>query len=120
MKHFGRKNCFLLLVTLLSQVRYRQRPHLPFCANNATKSASRYCLLALMNCASTTTVFVSFCVLFFATKIFFFFFSGITENYFVIVEQPLGVSLLELMKTQLANEPLIGCLKWYPEHDVSA
>ncbi|XP_026315488.1 carotenoid isomerooxygenase-like isoform X2 [Hyposmocoma kahamanoa] len=42
---------------------------------------------------------------------------GITENYFVIVEQPLSVSLLGVVKNQLADAPLINSLKWNPEHE---
>ena len=40
---------------------------------------------------------------------------GITENYFVIVEQPLTVSIPALVKSQIVNEPMISCLKWFPE-----
>lgn len=40
---------------------------------------------------------------------------GITENFFVIVEQPLTVSVPAVIKSQLNNEPMIGCLKWFPE-----
>lgn len=40
---------------------------------------------------------------------------GITENFFVIVEQPLTVSVPAVVKSQLANEPMISCLKWFPD-----
>ncbi|XP_030562908.1 carotenoid isomerooxygenase [Drosophila novamexicana] len=40
---------------------------------------------------------------------------GLTEHYFVIVEQPLSVSLPEYLKTQLSNQKLAACLKWYAE-----
>ncbi|XP_070494160.1 carotenoid isomerooxygenase-like isoform X2 [Chironomus tepperi] len=40
---------------------------------------------------------------------------GITENYFIIVEQPLTVSVPSIIKSQLTNEPMITCLKWFPD-----
>ncbi|XP_023310515.1 carotenoid isomerooxygenase [Anoplophora glabripennis] len=40
---------------------------------------------------------------------------GVTENYFIIVEQPLSISVPSALKTKLQNEPLIGCLKWYQD-----
>jgi carotenoid isomerooxygenase len=40
---------------------------------------------------------------------------GITENYFIIVEQPLTVSVPAVVKSQLINEPMISCLKWFPD-----
>lgn len=40
---------------------------------------------------------------------------GITENYFVIVEQPLAVSVTSAIKATLTNEPLISSLKWFAE-----
>jgi carotenoid isomerooxygenase len=40
---------------------------------------------------------------------------GITENYFVIVEQPLTVSIPAVVKSQIANEPMISCLKWFSD-----
>ncbi|XP_026315557.1 carotenoid isomerooxygenase-like isoform X2 [Hyposmocoma kahamanoa] len=42
---------------------------------------------------------------------------GITENYFVIVEQPLSISLLRIMKNLLTNAPFANCFKWYPEYE---
>ncbi|GBO98472.1 Carotenoid isomerooxygenase [Eumeta japonica] len=42
---------------------------------------------------------------------------GITENYFVIVEQPLAVSICGTVRAQLANEPLSTSLRWYPEEE---
>ncbi|XP_053612969.1 carotenoid isomerooxygenase [Plodia interpunctella] len=42
---------------------------------------------------------------------------GITENYFVIVEQPLSVSLINMVGNQLSNEPLASSLQWYPNHE---
>lgn len=40
---------------------------------------------------------------------------GITENYFIIVEQPLCVSVASAIKANLVNEPLIGSLKWFAD-----
>jgi carotenoid isomerooxygenase len=40
---------------------------------------------------------------------------GITENFFVIVEQPLTVSVPAFVKSQLMNEPTISSLKWFPD-----
>ncbi|XP_015179593.1 PREDICTED: carotenoid isomerooxygenase [Polistes dominula] len=42
---------------------------------------------------------------------------GITENYFIIIEQPLAVSLLSMMACQIKQEAMIGCLKWYEDKD---
>lgn len=40
---------------------------------------------------------------------------GITENFFIVVEQPLTVSVPAVIKSQLMNEPMISCLKWFPD-----
>ncbi|TDG48175.1 hypothetical protein AWZ03_005350 [Drosophila navojoa] len=40
---------------------------------------------------------------------------GLTEHYFVIVEQPMSVSLTEYIKAQLSNQHLAACLKWYED-----
>lgn len=40
---------------------------------------------------------------------------GLTDRYFVIVEQPMSVSLPEYIKAQLSNQPLAACLKWYED-----
>ncbi|XP_037298340.1 carotenoid isomerooxygenase isoform X2 [Manduca sexta] len=42
---------------------------------------------------------------------------GVTENYFVIVEQPMSVSLCGVLRSQLANQPFVSSLHWYPEHE---
>ncbi|XP_077286396.1 neither inactivation nor afterpotential B [Arctopsyche grandis] len=42
---------------------------------------------------------------------------GITENYYIVVEQPLSVSVYKLLKTQLSNKPMMGCFKWYKNQD---
>ncbi|XP_058120242.1 carotenoid isomerooxygenase isoform X1 [Anopheles ziemanni] len=38
---------------------------------------------------------------------------GITENYFVIVEQPLSVSVPTMVVSQLRNRPMAAALKWF-------
>ncbi|GJQ76203.1 putative retinal pigment epithelial membrane protein [Trypoxylus dichotomus] len=38
---------------------------------------------------------------------------GITENYFVIVEQPLSISIADLAKCKYYNDPLIGAFTWF-------
>jgi carotenoid isomerooxygenase len=40
---------------------------------------------------------------------------GITENYFIIVEQPMTVSVPAMVKSKVYNEPIISCLKWFSE-----
>lgn len=40
---------------------------------------------------------------------------GITENFYIIVEQPLTVSVPCVLKSQILNEPMITCLKWFPD-----
>lgn len=40
---------------------------------------------------------------------------GITENYFVIVEQPLSLSLPEFIKAHICNQNLSACLKWFED-----
>ncbi|KAJ8962837.1 hypothetical protein NQ318_001237 [Aromia moschata] len=40
---------------------------------------------------------------------------GITENYFVIVEQPLSVSIPQMAILKLKEEPLAGCFQWYQD-----
>jgi hypothetical protein len=44
---------------------------------------------------------------------------GITENYFVIVEQPLSISVPTMMQTQFLNEPMGASFKWYEDQQVS-
>ncbi|XP_025269761.1 carotenoid isomerooxygenase isoform X1 [Camponotus floridanus] len=38
---------------------------------------------------------------------------GITDNYFIIVEQPLAMSFIGMMTTHLKREPMINCFKWH-------
>lgn len=40
---------------------------------------------------------------------------GVTENYFVIVEQPLSVSMLESLKMRTLKRPLASTLKWFKD-----
>ncbi|KAL3289195.1 hypothetical protein HHI36_003630 [Cryptolaemus montrouzieri] len=40
---------------------------------------------------------------------------GLTENFFLIVEQPLNLAATAIIATKLRNEPLAGCFRWYPE-----
>ncbi|XP_043471149.1 carotenoid isomerooxygenase isoform X2 [Leptopilina heterotoma] len=40
---------------------------------------------------------------------------GITDNYFIIVEQPLSVALMSVMKNRLKNEPMRSSLKWHKD-----
>ncbi|XP_063893598.1 carotenoid isomerooxygenase [Helicoverpa armigera] len=42
---------------------------------------------------------------------------GITENYFVIVEQALSVSVAALMKGLINNEKVCSSLKWNPDYE---
>lgn len=38
---------------------------------------------------------------------------GITENYFIIIEQPLAISLVTMMACQIKQDAMIGCMKWH-------
>ncbi|CAH1128203.1 unnamed protein product [Ceutorhynchus assimilis] len=38
---------------------------------------------------------------------------GITDNYFIIVEQPLSISIPSLVALKFQNEPLAGAFQWY-------
>lgn len=44
---------------------------------------------------------------------------GSTENYFVIVEQPLSVSVPAMVQNHLLNEPLAASFRWYQDEQVS-
>nr|CAD7595911.1 unnamed protein product [Timema genevievae] len=44
---------------------------------------------------------------------------GITDHYFVVVEQPLTVSVPSMIKNQVTNSPLIESLRWYKDEQVS-
>lgn len=43
---------------------------------------------------------------------------GITQNYFIIVEQPLAIALTSLVVYQIKNEPMSTCLKWHENENV--
>lgn len=40
---------------------------------------------------------------------------GITSNYFIIIEQPLTISVPLVMKAKFKNSPLASCFKWFPK-----
>ncbi|XP_011310429.1 carotenoid isomerooxygenase isoform X2 [Fopius arisanus] len=42
---------------------------------------------------------------------------GITENYFIIIEQPLAVGMITLMNCKIKNKPLCSALKWYEKEN---
>lgn len=42
---------------------------------------------------------------------------GISENYFIIIEQPLSISLLHFLKTTLLKGAFDSALVWYPEYE---
>lgn len=41
--------------------------------------------------------------------------SGITDNYFVIVEQPLCISIPRVLISKIKNDPMVGNLRWYQD-----
>lgn len=40
---------------------------------------------------------------------------GITDSYYIIIEQPLSISVTGFIASKLNNEPLAGCFRWYHE-----
>lgn len=40
---------------------------------------------------------------------------GLTERYFVIVEQPLSVSVPEMLRSQMRSQPMAGNFRWFAE-----
>ncbi|KAJ8679360.1 hypothetical protein QAD02_015147 [Eretmocerus hayati] len=42
---------------------------------------------------------------------------GITENYFIIVEQPLAIGLTSLVTSKLRNEPMNSCFKFHKDEN---
>lgn len=44
---------------------------------------------------------------------------GMTENYFIIVEQPLSVSLSTAVMNRFRGDPLSNALKWFQDCPVS-
>ena len=45
---------------------------------------------------------------------------GGTASFWVLVEQPLSVSVPAMVRGQLSGEPVAGSLRWFPEHPVGA
>lgn len=41
---------------------------------------------------------------------------GITDNYFIIVEQPLSISVPEMIFGQIRSQPMAGNFKWFGNH----
>lgn len=41
---------------------------------------------------------------------------GITDSYFIIVEQPLSISVPELIRSQIRSKPLVGNFKWFKDN----
>lgn len=44
---------------------------------------------------------------------------GITENFFIIVEQPLAISIPSMLSNRLKNEPMYSALKWHKNENVN-
>lgn len=44
---------------------------------------------------------------------------GITENFFIIVEQPLSIAFSTYAMCQITKEAQSTCLKWYENENVS-
>ncbi|CAH2108026.1 unnamed protein product [Euphydryas editha] len=42
---------------------------------------------------------------------------GVTENYFVIIEQPFALSTLNIVRNMVINKPFSATLAWYPEYE---
>ncbi|XP_059617136.1 carotenoid isomerooxygenase [Phlebotomus argentipes] len=42
---------------------------------------------------------------------------GMSENYFVLVEQPLSVSVRSMLVAHVKNEPMMASFKWFQEHN---
>ncbi|KAJ3644922.1 hypothetical protein Zmor_022620 [Zophobas morio] len=38
---------------------------------------------------------------------------GVTDNYFILVEQPLAVSIGGMLAAKVANRPMASCFRWY-------
>lgn len=43
---------------------------------------------------------------------------GITENFFIIVEQPLSISFVKMTMSHLKQEPMMNSFKWYDNESV--
>lgn len=44
---------------------------------------------------------------------------GMTENYYIIIEQPWAVNLITSMFSQFKSFPMAHCLKWHENENVS-
>lgn len=44
---------------------------------------------------------------------------GITDNYFIIIEQPLTISVPKVIVARARHDPIINCLKWHENKSVS-
>lgn len=44
---------------------------------------------------------------------------GMTENYFIIIEQPLSIGIVPLITCKIKNEPMNSCFKWFENENVS-
>ncbi|XP_055683965.1 carotenoid isomerooxygenase [Lutzomyia longipalpis] len=42
---------------------------------------------------------------------------GISENFFILIEQPLSVSVRHMIAAHVKNEPLMASFKWFEEHN---
>lgn len=42
---------------------------------------------------------------------------GITKNYFIIIEQPLSISIVNTMKVQAMKMPMASSFKWFGNED---
>lgn len=43
---------------------------------------------------------------------------GITENFFIIVEQPLSISFIKMTMSHLKQEPMMNSFKWHENENV--
>jgi len=43
---------------------------------------------------------------------------GITENFFIIVEQPLSISFVKMTRSYFKQEPMINSFKWHENKSV--
>lgn len=46
-------------------------------------------------------------------------FVGITDQFFLIIEQPLNISLTGMVAAKIKNNPLMTCFKWYQNETVN-
>ena len=43
---------------------------------------------------------------------------GITKNYFIIIEQPFAIDLIQTLNCIIKNNPMRGCLKFHDNEKV--